>query len=358
MSETTRLHRRNPVRYHLLATASSAVLLASVLLAQSADAAADGQPTVWIEVGGTLDQMADGDARWLPPNLTPSLDNPPPSPFGKMPAMGFGEDLKVSFSPDDSDWVFSASIRYGRAQSGPKHSHDQSYKFNIITTSGVPIKYNLTNWDFANAAQKSRSTHAILDFQAGKDMGLGMFGSKSTFSAGIRIANLNESADGHLTALVSAPAKYDPGEVGHKASFAVSHSFTGIGPSLSWDGSTPVAGTLKEGFSFDWGANAALLFGKQKTRVLLQTADTRYFPTHQTVLTHSTNTPPVRDKTVIVPNIGGFAGLSLRLPNAKISLGYRADFFFGAVDGGLLTSQKETRGFYGPFANVSIGIGG
>jgi hypothetical protein len=39
-------------------------------------------------------------------------------------------------------------------------------------------------------------------------------------------------------------------------------------------------------------------------------------------------------------------------------LGYRADFFFGAVDGGLGTSEKETRGFYGPFAKISVGLGG
>jgi len=357
MSETTTLHRHNPIRHHLLATASAAALLTSVILAQTADAAEDGQPTAWIELGGGFDQMDSGDARWTPPNLTPPQSNPPPSPFGKMPAVGLDEDLKVSFSPDDSDWIFSASIRYGRAQSGPKHSHDQSYKFNILTTSGLPFKYQHTNKDFANTIQKSHSTHAVLDFQAGKDVGLGMFGGKSTFSAGIRIANLNEHADGHLTAFVSAPNKYPTSERAHKANFAVSHSFTGIGPSVSWDGSTPVAGTLKEGFSFDWGANAALLFGKQKTGVSLLTQNIRYYPTHQTVPTHSTHTP-VRDKTVIVPNIGGFAGLSWRLPRFKASLGYRADFFFGAVDGGLLTSQKETRGFYGPFANISIGIGG
>ena len=66
----------------------------------------------------------------------------------------------------------------------------------------------------------------------------------------------------------------------------------------------------------------------------------------------------MRDKTVVVPDVGGFAGLSWRLPSGKITFGYRADFFFGAIDGGLVTSQMETRAFYGPFANVSIGIGG
>jgi hypothetical protein len=59
-----------------------------------------------------------------------------------------------------------------------------------------------------------------------------------------------------------------------------------------------------------------------------------------------------------VPNIGGMAGLSLKFPNAKVSLGYRADFFFGAMDGGIDIAHKENVGFYGPFAAISIGLGG
>jgi hypothetical protein len=368
MSETTKLYcRRHQARYHLLATVSSAAILASVTMAWEANAAEDGQPTVWIEVGGALDQMDASDTRWSPPNLTPPISNPPPSPFGKLPAIGYDEDLKISFTPNESDWSFSASVRYGRAAHGPRHSHDQSYKFNIQTQSGAPIKYNPTNLDFANAVQKSRSTHAILDFQAGKDIGLGMFGGKSVFSAGVRVVKLNESAQGHLTAFLSAPAKYPPPqEVVHKADFVVSHSFNGIGPSVSWDGAAPFAGTLSEGFSFDWGANAAILFGRQKTSVALRTKDTRYYVGHgyplytsgtTKVLSQSTETP-LREKTVIVPNLGGFAGLSWRLSRAKVSIGYRADFFFGAIDGGLAASQKDTRGFYGPFATVSVGIGG
>jgi hypothetical protein len=37
---------------------------------------------------------------------------------------------------------------------------------------------------------------------------------------------------------------------------------------------------------------------------------------------------------------------------------YRADFFFGAMDGGIDTAKKENVGFYGPFATISIGLGG
>jgi len=46
------------------------------------------------------------------------------------------------------------------------------------------------------------------------------------------------------------------------------------------------------------------------------------------------------------------------MPSAKVSFGYRADVFFGVIDGGLATRSTFNRGFYGPFAQVSIGIGG
>jgi len=60
----------------------------------------------------------------------------------------------------------------------------------------------------------------------------------------------------------------------------------------------------------------------------------------------------------VVPNLGGFAGLSFKYPNAKVSVGYRADFFFGAMDGGIDAHKSYDRDFYGPFATVSIGLGG
>jgi hypothetical protein len=61
---------------------------------------------------------------------------------------------------------------------------------------------------------------------------------------------------------------------------------------------------------------------------------------------------------VAVPNLGGFAGVSWRYQNAKVSFGYRADEFFGAMDGGLDKHKSENVGFFGPYANISIGLGG
>ena len=74
---------------------------------------------------------------------------------------------------------------------------------------------------------------------------------------------------------------------------------------------------------------------------------------------HRTNVASFnRMRTVIVPNIGAFAGVSYRIEDFKVAVGYRADFFFGAMDGGIDTAKSENRGFYGPFASVSVGLGG
>ncbi len=48
----------------------------------------------------------------------------------------------------------------------------------------------------------------------------------------------------------------------------------------------------------------------------------------------------------------------MRYSNAKISFGYRADEFFGAMDGGQETAKKYNRGFAGPYLNLSVGFGG
>jgi hypothetical protein len=65
-----------------------------------------------------------------------------------------------------------------------------------------------------------------------------------------------------------------------------------------------------------------------------------------------------RSRTVTVPNLGGYIGASMRYHNSKVSLGYRADTFFNAMDGGQETHKAYNRGFYGPYLNVSLGLGG
>ena len=74
-------------------------------------------------------------------------------------------------------------------------------------------------------------------------------------------------------------------------------------------------------------------------------------------MTHIAPPAVTRSRNVTVPNIGGFAGLSYRYSDAKLSLGYKADFFFNAIDGGIDARKNENRAFYGPYASISIGLG-
>jgi hypothetical protein len=142
-------------------------------------------------------------------------------------------------------------------------------------------------------------------------------------------------------------------------------NFHGIGPSLSWHGTTPLAGNEDTAeFTFDWGINGALLFGRQRATVEHKTTGyDRYLGPYggagyRETRYHHGGTVHRRTKSVTVPNLGGFAGMSLKFPNAKVSLGYRADFFFGAMDAGIDTRHTDDMNFHGPFAKISVGLGG
>jgi hypothetical protein len=122
---------------------------------------------------------------------------------------------------------------------------------------------------------------------------------------------------------------------------------------------TGLLGTVDDGqLALDWGVNAAVLFGRQKANISHQSTviiKNGHYTGAVIPYPHVTRS---RSRTVTIPNIGGFAGLSYRFTNAKISAGYRADFFFGAKDGGLDIRRTTDVGFHGPYATISIGLGG
>ena len=354
---------RNNFRRQLLATASALTLMGFMNGAQASDDTAPDHPLVWIELGGQFDSEIDPIQTWTPPNVPPPLVQPTFQPFGKMPRVGYDWDGKVSVQPDDSGWTFSAAIQFGKAKHGPKSTHDQDNPtgLNSFYLPAPPT------YAFTDSQSVSKTSHLILDFQAGKDLGLGLFGGhgSSNINFGIRMAQFTESARGTMTAQVSAHGKYNGG-VGREGDMHAARSFSGIGPSIDWNASLPLIGSLANGIAFDWGANGAFLFGRQKADVRLHTKVSRYATFLTTIplppspynIAHMTSRPS-RRKQVIVPNIGGFAGLSYRMGGrGKIALGYRADMFFGAIDGGIAARKSENVGFYGPFASVSIGIGG
>jgi hypothetical protein len=231
--------------------------------------------------------------------------------------------------------------------------------------------------NFSDTRAKHSESHMILDFEAGKDVGLGIFGrnGSSTINAGVRFAQFSSRTDVelkarpwigfHTTSVPLGSGNYFtfPGvKYWHTygANLHKSASFHGVGPSLSWNSSANLAGSSSDGgLTFDWGVNASLLFGRQKTQLDHSESGNlihALFGTYSSLYKHEKAV--TRSRGVIVPNIGGFAGLSVRYSAAKFSFGYRADVFFGAMDAGIDTRHTSDLGFHGPFATISIGLGG
>ena len=373
------------LRRQLLTTASAAVLCASLC---SPVAASDtDNPIVWIEVGAQYDRTTGSGGVFAPSFTTPWSNAvfEAPQRVEHMPPFSFGGDASLTFQPEQSDWVFTGAVRFGRS-SAHRLLHQQSA---LPPTDLVPsyptlaqqhpsfAQYNIPIEKFAETHANVRNSYAILDFQAGKDMGLGMAGSSSVLSIGVRFAQFTAKSDGTIYArpkfditytklgAFRVPLKYFHD---YSASDQIGHDFHGIGPSLAWKASAPLIRTAQDaGISFDWGLNGAVLFGRQKVEGHHQTTNTQYIPYY-----FNQHRPPhagyvsvyhhhyiiARSRTVTVPNLGGFAGLTFRYAEAKLSVGYRADFFFGAMDDGIDSVKRETTGFYGPFATVSVGLGG
>lgn len=391
MSELMNLRRQTrSMRWHLLAGASATALLIAV---GAGDAYADDtdRPTVWIELGGQLERV-DGGLERFAPSFVSQIDTDAftsPIAIQRPPRYANGAESKLSFQPENSDWIVSAALRYGRSNS-KKKVHQESAGQTLHKYYSVPLlgEYGTGTSTaaavrYTDVTSRHDESHLVLDFQVGKDVGLGLFGRDSTsvLSAGVRFAQFASKSAAtvganpdfrisykYLSAL-PPPLPPIPGYFKiplqywhqYRARADIARSFHGVGPTISWNASAPVAGDAdRMELMFDWGVNAAVLFGRQKMIAHHETDGSYHYP--GTGLQMSTVTLPhqshstARSRSVTVPNIGGFAGFSLKFPNAKISFGYRADVFFGAIDGGIDTRKTYDRAFYGPFANFSIGL--
>jgi hypothetical protein len=384
MSELMNNTARSSRKWHLLTSASAAALIG--LFPQSASA--DDRPTVWIEVGAQLERLTDGQESFAPPFVTKLLENPFTSPneVQRSPRYSFGEESRISFQPEGSDWSFTAAIRYGRSNSsGNMHEETVPASGQLIESAPILGVYETghipaNGMRFATTTSQTHDTQLVLDFMAGKDVGLGFLGSNSssTFSAGVRFAQFTSRSKvrvdsdpdfgfsyKYATSVFGIPGYFKlPAQSWdlYAGKMEMARSFTGAGPKIEWTADAELWGRPETAvLTFDWGLNGALLFGRQKVRAHHETMahhrsddhSTGALPTLYPTKVHNTS----RSRSVIVPNIGGFAGISMRFPNAKISFGYRVDAFFGAMDGGIDTRRTYDRDFYGPFATISIGLG-
>ncbi len=325
------------------------------------------RPTVWIELGSQLEQVNGKEETFVPAFLGKfdHLQLDPVLPVQRSSRYAIGGEGRVSFEPKGSDWVLSVAVRYGRSN-GQKSLYQRLPQ----ATPGFHFPpYHL------NATASHKEGHLLLDFQAGKDVGLGALSSKisSALSIGVRFAQFTARQKAAMDGVPShfhsgTNLKYGVKTTHHRfyGSLDAERSFRGIGPSISLDSTVSLLRTDDDdGIGLDWGLNGAILFGRQKVggksdqSGLYYKSFVKIFPTQLTTGIASSYHHRVnlgRSRSAIVPNIGGFAGISFRYAAAKVRLGYRADFFFGAMDGGIDARKSYDRDFYGPFATISIGF--
>jgi len=362
MSELIQKHdNRATIRWKLLTGASALALTAYVSSGDIAKAEDTSRPLIWLELDGQFSQTKNDLELFNPAFLAASpFDAESHIGHEKAPPKIWDKGASITFAPEGSDWLLSASIRYGKtARSLHRDQHNPTSVLPTKYVSG--ILYNAYQHPSIHAAE----SHTILDFQVGRDVGLGRFGhdAASTVNLGVRIAQFNSNNGGDIKSQPTSGNNFGFGNSAHPydkfyASFAAKRSFKGIGPSLSWDASAMIAGNRADGgISLDWGVNGAVLFGRQKTSEHHKTLKQYWHFYQYTTVYHNTPSPVSRSKNVTVPDLGAFAGISWRYSAAKVTLGYRADMFFGAIDGGIDTAKKEDRAFYGPFVSIAVGVG-
>ncbi len=361
MSELIRkTDNRATIRWKLLTGASALVLATYVSFAGEAKAEDATHPLIWLELDGQF-AMQKNDLEPFSPAFLSSPRYNPADPSSPLPPLGaeshlglekpgpniWNKGASITYQPEGSDWLLSASIRYGKI--GRRETRHQ-ITANPYNYYGAAYLYKA----FQDFDTRSSESHTIVDFEAGKDLGLGRFGG-STASLGVRFAQFRSS---NQVKIASQPTNVDFTYYRFYASFAAERRFEGLGPMLSWDGSAMIAGNPGDGgLSLDWGVNGALLFGRQKMSEHHQTTKQRFFYHIYPSPTQYTHASVSRSKRVTIPNLGAFAGVSWRYAAAKVTMGYRADYFFNVLDGGIDTAKKEDRAFYGPFLSIAVGIG-
>ena len=227
---------RTTIRWKLLASASALALTAYLSSANLAKAEDADRPLIWIDLGGQMENVRGQGEVFAPPFLsvypTSSVvwKGVTPLEAEKPQTFSFGEDGKISFQPESSNWVFSASIRYGRSSNSREVDHQTSKIFFSSYVSGIPTPTkNPKNFEkFSDTQTRRQENHTILDFTAGRDVGVGMFGSGSSSTlvsaSGLRNLRRARSSISGRGRISRSPTSHSP------LALSICHIFTPITP--------------------------------------------------------------------------------------------------------------------------------
>jgi len=330
-----------------------------------------------------------------------------------------GRDLRLTFQPSGSPWKVTAGVRYGRADSGdhklrqedvagpevcrsPRENKYNDYvpgvDFSFIgklqcdpeygpVTKTFDTKYGPYTRTFENkydpdnllipinrigASGRRHEEHMIVDFEVGKDVGVGVLGEgKSSLGAGLRYAEFKSSASGDLRGVpdLYVPegwSKYDSTFHQYMASFETEREFKGTGPTLSWQASQSLWGDEQTGhLNLDWTITGGALFGKQKTTASGMQGSEYIVDAYSSIDWDSLPPPPQtpidvasRSESATVPVLDLSLGLSYDIQRFTIGAGYRWERYFDVLDAGFEEHQSHGRTIDGPYFKLAIGFGG
>ncbi len=92
------------------------------------------------EFGGQFERLDNAQEEFAPPFASLIAQNPFTSPAngrGATSRFSIGEEASLSFNPEGSDWIFSASVRYGRANKN-RNIHQQTVHPSLQAVESIP----------------------------------------------------------------------------------------------------------------------------------------------------------------------------------------------------------------------------
>jgi outer membrane receptor protein involved in Fe transport len=345
-----------------------------------ADPSSTGPFPLTVEIGGQV-QRHDAPSEPVTPSFIDEFE-PALQPTGLSDRdldWGDGRELRVAYRPSGGNWTIGAGIRFGRTNNDTGRFHAEVEGDSGCAFAGYlaylcpynPELYYLEGVNWSDASARNREEHTVIDFEIGRDVGLGGIRNSTVF-AGLRHAEFQSTTqawmrgvpdwdipDGWHPASGSQPASSHM----YEATLDASREFSGVGPILTWEASLPVLGGESGKLNVDWAIGGGVLFGKQETSIS-GSEYVGYF--HGNYLKFPGYIEPVSDvpvtgqrsRNVTVPLVDLSLGLSYDVGRVKIGAGYRWERYFDVLDVGDDEAKDADRTIDGPYFKIAVGFGG
>jgi outer membrane receptor protein involved in Fe transport len=287
---------------------------------------------------------------------------------------GDGREVKLTYTMPNSPWSVSAGLRVGKTNGADKFFAEEEGATSCIISAAACAYYDNPKYYFhginsSKATVANREEHTIVDFEVGRDMGMGS-ALQSRLKGGLRYGHLESTTRLDLFGINNwymppeyAFVKYSS-HYRYTADFLAEREFEGVGPTLSWEAARRLWGDdAGAQVDLDWSVTGGVLFGKQKTSVSGEETAAYYYGKYYQGLsqvgpTVITPGPEPRSQSATVPVLDLSLGLSYGIQRLKIGAGYRWERYFDALDAGFDETREEDRTIDGPYFKLSVGFGG